>query len=571
VLALVAVAVIAMLVRVVYLWQIQTIPFFRHPVGDAASYLTWAADIAAGDWTGNEVFYQAPAYPYFLAALAWLTGGGPWAIRLMQCLLGSLACAGVAVAGWRFFGRNAGLTAGVLLAAYGPAVFFDGLIQKASLGMTLMASLLVLLSGSSHATTGYRAARWGGIGIVLGLLALTRENALLLIAPIALWLFLRGGRLQWSKRALSTLLFVVGLCLMLVPVGLRNYRVGGEFAITTVQAGPNFYIGNSEQATGRYVPLVRGHESPPFERADAEALAAEALGRSLDPGDVSRYWWEKSFAFIRAEPGRWVALLCQKWLLLWNAYEIPDTESYGLYREWSPVLAMLGAVNHFGVLCPLAAVGLVLTWQRRRELWLLYALIVTIAVGVAVFYVVGRYRYPLVPILAMFAGAGLAQAYAAVRGFSARSVAWPLGAGLVAAVVVNWPMNPVRAHTALAYGNVGAVLAQEGKLVEATHFFELAVQGAPESAEAHYNLAVALATQERYAEAVPHYRATLDIEPGALHANYNFGVTLESLGRLAEAADQYRQALIADPEDAAARAGLARVSAPATNSRSRNP
>ena len=64
---LVMIALLALAVRSAYLWEIQTIPFFDHAVGDAASYTAWAERIAGGDWIGGEAFYQAPAYPYFLA------------------------------------------------------------------------------------------------------------------------------------------------------------------------------------------------------------------------------------------------------------------------------------------------------------------------------------------------------------------------------------------------------------------------------------------------------------------------------------------------------------------------
>ncbi len=36
-------------------------------MGDSRAYDEWARRIAAGDWIGREVFYQAPLYPYFLA------------------------------------------------------------------------------------------------------------------------------------------------------------------------------------------------------------------------------------------------------------------------------------------------------------------------------------------------------------------------------------------------------------------------------------------------------------------------------------------------------------------------
>ncbi|UCG17157.1 MAG: tetratricopeptide repeat protein [Phycisphaerales bacterium] len=585
---MVMIAVLALAVRLAYLWEIQSIPFFGHPIGDAASYTAWAERIAGGDWMGSEAFYQAPAYPYFVAVTRLAFGASPWAIRIVQCVLGATACVAVAVSGWWLLGRGAGMAAGVILALYAPAIFFDGLVQKASLGLWLMALLLVVLawivrvaqaeppqetrrtlgalggSGESGQPKTPALARlclhWLGAGVLLGLLALTRENALLLLVPVLVWVWVRKGEGGVGVRLLWSVAFAGGMAIALLPVGLRNHRVGGEFAITTVQAGPNFYIGNNKSATGRYVPMRRGHESPPFERAEAEAIASEALGRVLAPGEASDYWWSQSFDFIRNHPGRWLTLLGTKWLLVWNVYEVPDTESYYLYCAWSPVLGVLGTMFHFGVLCPLAAIGVVLTWPRRRELWLLYVLILTVAVGVAVFYVVARYRYPLVPLLALFAGAGLARAYAVLRGRSRQSVVAPLGVGLCCAIIVNWPINPARQLNAMAYMNVGAVLAQQGKLDAAIKFFDLALEGAPESAELHYNLGVALASKERYEDAVRHYRTALEIEPGLMHADYNLGVAFEALCRVDEAVEHYRRALTVDPEDAGARGALQRLS-----------
>ena len=555
----------AFALRVAYLVQIREIPFFTVPVGDAASYLTWASEIAGGDWLGDRSFYQAPAYPYLLAVILKLVGPNAWGIRLAQALLGSLACVALGVAGARFFGRGAGLTAGALMALYAPAVFFDGIVQKASLGLALAALLLLLLSGI-HARTmeGARpplrtALTWLGAGATLAILALTRENALLWLVPVLIWLWLHDRTAAVGVRIGWTAAFAGGMAALLLPVGLRNYRIDGTFAVTTVQAGPNYYIGNSEIATGRYVPLVRGHESPPFERADAEVLASQAAGRPLSPGEVSRFWWGRSWEFIRGHTGQWLALLGYKALLTWNAFEVPDTESYYLYAEWSVLLRMLGSVMHFGVLCPVAVMGMVLTWSRRRELWLLYLLILTVTISVAAFYVVARYRYPLVPFLALFAGAGLERAHAAFRTFQRRSIVPPLVAGFAAAVVVNWPINPELTLRAMAYQNLGTVLAQDGRLPEATAWFERAVAMEPDSAEVHLNLGMAYALQNRLVEAVEHYRAALALDPALIHAHYNLAVALESLGLPAEAAEQYRRALEMDPGDADARAALERL------------
>ena len=74
-----------------------------------------------------------------------------------------------------------------------------------------------------------------------GLLGLSRENALILAVVVPIWIGLYFSespilnRLQWMG------LFFAGLVLVLLPVGLRNLAVGGEFKLTTSQFGPEFF------------------------------------------------------------------------------------------------------------------------------------------------------------------------------------------------------------------------------------------------------------------------------------------------------------------------------------------
>src|SRR5687768_13354729 len=71
----------AMTVPFAPLWQIETIPLYYNLAGDGRTCDEWAQRIAAGDWLGSGVFYQAPLYPYFLAVLQFVFGHDLWLIR----------------------------------------------------------------------------------------------------------------------------------------------------------------------------------------------------------------------------------------------------------------------------------------------------------------------------------------------------------------------------------------------------------------------------------------------------------------------------------------------------------
>src|SRR4029453_6598933 len=122
-----AIFLVAFAVRLLNLWQIRHSPYFTVLMGDARGYDEWAQRIANGDWLGDDVFYQAPLYPYFLAFLYRVAGRSLIVVRLCQAAIGSLACVLLGLAGWRLFSKRTGLIAGLILALDPPAIFFRAL------------------------------------------------------------------------------------------------------------------------------------------------------------------------------------------------------------------------------------------------------------------------------------------------------------------------------------------------------------------------------------------------------------------------------------------------------------
>ncbi len=413
---------VALAVRLVHVWQIRAAPFFSVLMGDSRGYDEWAQRIARGDWMGTEVFYQAPLYPYLLGAIYTVAGRHLLLVRLVQVLIGSASCALLALAAARLLERKAGIAAGLMLALYAPAIFFDGLLQKSVLDVFFVCLALWLIANAETAehaksdetvaekTSSLRSQRslrstswpWLAMGLAMGGLALTRENALVFIVVILGWIAIgglwtrglgpgirperrrgEGGQpptpspqplvLTFQRAAM----FLAGLAVVLVPVAARNAYVGGGFFITTSQLGPNFYIGNNPNADGTYQSLRFGRGAPEYERQDATELAERALGRQLSPGEVSSYWVGKALDFVRSAPGTWLRLMARKTALLWNAGEMIDTESQESYAEWSWPLRLGGIVGHFGVLVPLAVLGFVLTWPMRSRLWVFHAVLAT--------------------------------------------------------------------------------------------------------------------------------------------------------------------------------------------------
>ncbi|HEX2244026.1 MAG TPA: glycosyltransferase family 39 protein, partial [Gammaproteobacteria bacterium] len=468
---------VAFTLRLVYLFQIDTIPLFEHLAGDARTYYEWGGRIAAGDWLGAGVFYQAPLYPYLLGVLQFFFGETLWLVRLIQITLGALSCSLIFLIGQHLFSRPAGIISGFILAGYGPALFFDGLIEKSNLDLFLLTVLLFLIFSPGAEVT---LAKWFAAGTVLGLLALSRENALILIAVVPCWIALSSAPVLRTARLRRIGLFFAGLILVLLPVGLRNLAAGGEFKLTTSQLGPNFFIGNNPAADGTYNSVRNLIGEPQLEGSDARRLAERALQRSLSSGEVSSYWLGKSFDYIKTQPFDWLQLLSRKWVLVWNGREIEDSDDFYIYRQWSSLLGVLGRLNHFGVLAPLGALGLLVSLGQWRRLWLLYLMILALAASVAIFYVFGRYRFPLVPLLVLFAGAGSMQIISFYEHQRWNPLFGALAVLCACAIFTNWPVFEYSGPGAAGYNNLSNAYYKQGRVEEAIQTALKAIEVEPD-------------------------------------------------------------------------------------------
>jgi tetratricopeptide (TPR) repeat protein len=576
--AALGVGAIALVVRFAHLWQIRTAPFFAALMGDSHGYDEWAQRIAGGDWLGHEVFYQAPLYPYLLGVIYTIAGRSLLVVRIVQALIGSASCVLLTYAGARLLSPLVGLVAGLMLALYAPAIFFDGLLQKSTLDVFFICLVLWLISRTINAepaehadtTSSQRRSRLPSrssselvrakagvlrssslfaLGLAMGGLALTRENAIVLIVVVAIWAAIVG---RWRAAAI----FIVGVAVVLAPVAARNAYVGSGFYVTTSQAGPNFYIGNNPGADGTYRSLRFGRGAPEYERQDATELAEHALGRTLTPAEVSSYWTGRARDFIASQPAAWLKLTVRKVALLFNAAEAVDTESQATHAEWSLPLRLLGVIGHFGVLVPLACFGVLATWPSRSRLWLLYVMASAYATSVVAFYVFARYRYPLVPFLMLFAAAGLVTVPNVVRARALPGGMKALAAVAVVAVFANWPLLNEAWMQAVTENNLAVALQGERRFDEAMEHYRRAIAFRSDYAPAYSNLGTALRAQGHRDEAVQAYQEALRLQPDFAGAHFNLANLLLDAGNPAAAAGEFQRALQSEPASAEVHSNL---------------
>jgi 4-amino-4-deoxy-L-arabinose transferase-like glycosyltransferase len=546
-------------------------PLFDYPIMDAKYHLEWAQKILAGDFWGDEVFFRAPFYPYVLAFLYKIGGAKIGFVVLCQHVMGSLSAVLVYVLASRFFAGGVSLAAGLLTAFYWPLVYFEGDLLFETLFVFLTLGFLVTFVIAAERRS---AALLAVSGAVLGLAAITRPPILILLPVLPLVLGFsaatRGrpgpARREWIR---STAIVVAGALLFIIPVTVRNYAVGRDFVGIASQGGVNFYIGNNPQSDGRtaIVPGTRWDWWGGYE--DSIRMAETAMGRKLKPSEVSDYYFRKGMEFVLTDPAKSVPLLAKKLYLFWAAGERSNNKY--IYFFWHQSGMGKVPLPGFWFVGPLALLGGVLLWPRRRELSLLYWFVAAYTLAIVAFFVNDRFRVPVVPVLAVFAGYAIVYLWSAARGN--KPALWKaLPVLAVCAVAVNADLlgfaeNKIE-QDALSHYTLGNAYLNRGDTEKAIVEYEDALERYRKykhpgfllvSRNVEYNLGRLYWSRKSCAQAIPHLEKVGGSDQYAVLALEMLAECYTNEKKYENGIQAYTMILRAVPQHRKAKLGLARA------------
>ncbi len=480
-LALVSFA-LALLVRIVYLVQIQGTPATELLLIDAETYHRFAGMILAGTFRGEEVYSMNLLYPYFLAGIYALAGLKPVAALGAQVLLGAATVSVLAVASARTWGTAVGWVAGVIAALYAPDVFYAGaLLTPVVIQLTLALTLLFTLRALDRPTR----ANLLLTGLFVALAALGRGNAVLYLVFLPVLFAWRFG-LRGARHAILPALVVV---LALGGVTLRNWLVEGELVPVSANYAA-FYIGHHEQANGLYtLPPFLASASFESEVWGTRDAVAEKLGRPVTLGESAAYLFDEGLRFARENPRADLALLARKFFYFWNRIESPTNLNFYFASDYAGILRVLPF--HMGLIAPLALAGLFLTPLRARHGPFLAMGLVPL-VTCLLFFVSAEYRLPVALFTIPFGAVALVTAGSLVRG--ARVARARIGMALVVFALSAWFTNRtdrlLEAQTwkRVDYLNFGTLYLNRGNLDEAEEMFHRSLAIDPQFAPAYESL-----------------------------------------------------------------------------------
>lgn len=500
------IGLLALVLRVLYLHEIENTPLFDVPVVDAKTYVEDALYLSGESWLGRPApFWQPPLYPYTLALLFRAFGESYYLTRLFQALLGAAVCVLTYLVGRRVFPPGVALAAGLMAACYGPLIYFGGELLPPTLAIVL--NLLLLLSLFRIPDSGLRYCFLSGL--ILGLSALAVANVLLFLPFLLFWLWRQKTQLPPRRIVHQSIFLLVGCLLVIAPVTLRNHLVGNDLVLISHNAGINFYIGNNSDH--EHTVNIR----PGEDWAHLVEMPEREAGIEL-PSEKSRYFFARSWEFISSRPLDYATLLLGKLYQFWHGDEIRRNLDPYFARRDSFLLSLLlwkhGLAFPFGLVSPLALLGLAVFWRTpagrtpQGRLLLLFAL--AYMVSVLLFFVTSRYRLPTLPLLLLFAGYGVHSCLLSAR---RRKFLLTLPVLLVLANAGAGAMameGEAHQHFWLGYA-----YEQKGMPANAIREYRSALECAPDFRDPLFNLAAIYGEKQQHTEAAELYQQFLRIHP----------------------------------------------------------
>jgi len=342
--------------------------------------------------------YMEPLYPGFCAALAALMGRSTLVLALAHVIFGTLLVGVVYVCA-----RQVG-SSGAALFATAMAALHPGLVLYTTKFHPFLFDSLLFLSVLASCLLFSARRPWRAvviIGLLIGLCTLTRPTVLASVPIVWWWVWKRSPSFRSARLAQLCLIPLIALAVV-SPWVWRNYQIHHRLLLTRSGSPMVLWLGNNPYQ-------VTGSALTPDGRALLINAAPPEVQRhilSLDELGQQDFFFAQAWQQIREHPALFLQRWAQRFWYFW--WFTPQTGAF-YPVSW---LRLYHAV--YVILLALIGLGLVGYWRApasvpldRQAVLLIAGFCLSVALLQSVFYIEGRHRLAIEPLLVILAGQGL--------------------------------------------------------------------------------------------------------------------------------------------------------------------
>jgi 4-amino-4-deoxy-L-arabinose transferase-like glycosyltransferase len=331
-----------------------------------------------GDGLRLPTAERAPLFTTLVAAsyeLGFSGGGG----RVVGLVTGGATIAALGLLGRRLAGPRAGLLAAGLAAVYPTLIAADGaMMTESTYGAFAAFALLAAYRLVDDPSLGRAAV----LGVLVGLAALARAEALLLLPLLLVPVVRRPGGLKAGAAV------CVAFALVLTPWTIRNWSAFDRPVLIATEGGETLAGANCDVVYGGHRIGTWSYECARFSGRGNEAAELNEAGR-------------RGLRYARDHAERIplvaAARVARTWGL-WNPFAVPEGR-----RAW---VQRAGEILYLALI-PLAVWGFVLLRRRQVAVWILMAPFVTVTVTSLLAYGQIRFRHSAELALVVLAAVAL--------------------------------------------------------------------------------------------------------------------------------------------------------------------
>ncbi|MGZ6641112.1 MAG: ArnT family glycosyltransferase [Solirubrobacteraceae bacterium] len=324
-----------------------------------------------------------PLYPLALSVVSLLGGTSELSHRALGLVLGAATIVLVGLLGRRAGGERTGLVAAALCAVYPLMIAVDGALMSE----TLYGPLVVLALLAAWRLIDRPGALIALVaGAAIGVAALARSEALLLVPLLAWPAAWRGGGGWPARAALAT----AGCALALAPWTIRNADRFGAFVPVSTN--------DATVIAGANCPLT-------YAGIDLGGWNIRCISRRREDNEARQatIWRREGVDYATAHVSRWPVVAAVRFLRVWDLYQ-PRRQV--MFAEGRQRRVEQAGVVAYALLALLALGGVAALWRARRRdaLLVLLAPAVAVSVSAVIGYGVPRLRHTFeMPMLVLAA------------------------------------------------------------------------------------------------------------------------------------------------------------------------
>ena len=341
--------------------------------------------------------HDMPMHPFICAGIYTVFGVNHAAVVIFQILVSLCVCVVVFDIGRRVANETIGLLAAFLCAIHpGLIVYATGKLHPLSLDAFFIALTLwafIYLAESLNVKRSLLA------GFIIGLCILTRSTIVGFIPVGILWLFKKLKTYGMKAFIINVSIVVLTIVATISPWVIRNLYFHKTFVLTTSADMEVLWRGNNPNATGSSY-LSSGKRVIQKDKALYQELI------STDEMGQRNIFRREAFKFIRENPGKFVRLYFKKLYYFWWFSPASGTLyplSYlVIYKYTYGLFVVFAGIGCYGVIARRVRVHL-------SNFNLLLMLLLSFSLFQSLFYVEGRHRWGVEPVLLVLSAIGIVQ------------------------------------------------------------------------------------------------------------------------------------------------------------------